>query len=64
MTNEGLMPPTLTVACVEGGGSLGARRMAKFPDGCAALGIPPAMQAYEDTARTGAMDGEGLEGPG
>jgi hypothetical protein len=63
MTNDGLMPPTLTVAYVEGG-SLGARRTAKFPDGCAALGTPPAMQAYEDTARTGAMDGEGLEAPG
>ena len=54
---------TLTVAHAEVG-SLGARRTAKFPDGCAALGTSPGMQAYEDTARTGAMDGEGLEGAG
>jgi hypothetical protein len=63
MTNEGLMPPTLTVACAEGE-LLGARRTAKFPEGCAALGTRSAMQAYEDTGRTGAMDGEGLDGPG
>jgi hypothetical protein len=58
MTNEGLMPPALHLVYAESHG----RRIEKLSEGCAALGNRPAMEAYTDTVRTGAIDGVGIVG--
>jgi hypothetical protein len=41
---------------------LAPNRRRELVEGCAALGAQSAMQAYLDTERTGAMDGEKLKG--